>query len=66
MLTTGRPARLYFLNNVDTANSLNRYQQKIKAFGNFFVERETSIISYEEIIKHNIYNVKLQPNICDI
>ena len=32
----------------------------------FFVERETTILSYGEIIRHNISNVELKPTICDV
>ena len=30
------------------------------------LKRESSILPNEEIIRHNICNVELQPNICDI
>ena len=55
--------------------------QKIKVFGKVtkatrkkfpqswvfnILKRESTITPNEEIIRHNIFNVELQPNICDV
>jgi len=34
--------------------------------GFYILKRESAIPSNEEIIRHNICNVELQPNICDV
>ncbi len=52
------------LKKIDTASIVNKKFPQSWVFN--ILKRESIIPSNEEIIRHNICNVELQPNICDV